>query len=471
MSSTLIKAPARRFKLQLTIVFQKINEAVEAKDENGERRYKYIILKGSSRSSKTMSLIDFHDFYARKHKNKRATIWRDTKKDVVDTVFNDLKKRMVDTDRWKFQHGFHATTHVLSYNTGSTIEFRGADEITAHGLNQNTAWLNEPYIISRTTFDQIDQRTEDFIFIDWNPKQGHWIEDVAKDPRAIVIHSTFLDNPFCPLEQKYKILSYQPVSMCSLVINKKLKEQEARDYDYLINPAGFDSREIKELTRCRENEFKKSANLFNWQVYGLGIKGERPNRIFRFIEIPDSRFFELRDVPELFYSDWGAVDPWAVGHAKYYDGAIYLHELNYRSENEIRQFLTDTERHQIGVEENGLVGWTFSRLNIPYESTIVCDPNRHAKIIAARQAGWEYAVAADKPPGSIIDGIDLLCGLTVYFTASSKNIAYEQENYSRKVDPHGVVLEEPEDINNHHMDGSRYAGLKWLYEGVIQPRK
>lgn len=467
MSYIQTKAPSKVFDIQLTIVYQKIQAAIDAKASDGSRRYKYIILKGSSRSGKTMSLLDIMDFYARQHKHKRITIWRDTKKDVVDTVFKDLEKRLSSTGRWMFQHKFHKTTHDLTYNTGSTIEFRGADDVSAHGLNQSVAWLNEPYKITLNAYNQIDQRTEDFIFIDWNPKQGHWIDDLAKDPRAIVIHSTFKDNPFCPEEQRYKILSYQPVSMCEFVRGEIMDEKTARHYDCTLNMQHYDERLVRELSRCQENESKSSADLWHWQVYGLGEKGERPNRIFHWHEIPDEQFFALQDVPELYYSDWGAVDPWAMGWLKYYDGAIYVHEMNYTSENEIRALLSDTERKQIGVEENGLVSWYVGKMQLPYAATIVCDPNRHAKIVALRQAGWDYAVAADKPPGSILDGIDLLNGLTVYYTASSVNVKYEQENYSRKVDNYGVVLEEPEDVNNHHMDGIRYGGLKWLYEGVI----
>ena len=106
---------------------------------------------------------------------------------------------------------------------------------------------------------------------------------------------------------------------------------------------------------------------------------------------------------------------------------------------------------------------------IPQDAVIVCDNNRPLKIIALREAGWEYAVAASKPTGSIIDGIDLLNNLEVYYTASSINIKNEQENYSRKVDRYGVVLEEPEDKDNHIAgDPARYVALFLQAEGIIR---
>jgi len=99
---------------------------------------------------------------------------------------------------------------------------------------------------------------------------------------------------------------------------------------------------------------------------------------------------------------------------------------------------------------------------------IVCDNNRPLKIIALRNAGYEYAIAAVKGAGSIIDGISLLSGLKVYYTASSTNLKYEQENYSRMVDRYGIVLEEPEDNNNHLMDPARYGAEFLRSQGIIK---
>lgn len=433
--------------------------------------YRYIIDEGSSRSSKTFSLIDCYDIYGRTRMNKRLTVWRDTKKSCKETVLNDAKKRLKTTGRWD-QRAFNITDSVYTYPTGSTFEIHGTDdEITVHGLTQDAAWLNEPYKISRAVFDQIDQRTSDFIIIDWNPKQAHWIEDLKKDPRTLVIHSTFKDNPFCPPEQRRKILSYQPVKNCRLVERKLLTEKEANEYDTVKNPRAFSPGALKELSRCKENEHKRSANEYNWAVYGLGLKAEKPNRIYRFGEISLAEYQAL-DVREYFYSDWGAVDPWAVGGFKYYDGALYVNELNYESENNIRMRLSHTELEQLRGKDEGLVSWAFAHWNIPYDATIICDPNRRMKILALRAAGWEYALGLTiKETGTgknaIIDGVDLVNDIPVYYTSTSVNIKHEQENYSRQVDRYGVVLEDPEDFDNHHMDGIRYGATFLQAEGII----
>lgn len=453
---------------QATIVYQKTWDAINATNPDGSRKYRYIIHRGSSRSSKTVSIIDIYDTYARSNLNKRLTAWRDTKTDCKKTVLNDALKRFKATGRYKVGQDFNKTESIFTYDTESTFEIHGTDdEETVHGLTQDAAWVNEPYKISKDTFDQIDQRTSDFVIIDMNPKKDHWSDDLAKDPRAIVIHSTFKDNPFCPVEQKTKILSYQPVKMCDAVETKVLSESEAKKYDVEINEKGLSDKQIKELLRCILNEEKKSANAFNWAVYGLGTKAERPNRIFHWEEIPNDQYRAIR-ADKIYGVDWGAVDPMGVLEAKYYDGALYLHELNYLSENKLKEKLTPSERAQISKVDEGFIMWFFRKLGMDTSRVVVCDNNRPLKIRALRSAGFEYAIEAVKGSGSVVDGIDLLNGMKVYYTSTSENIAYEQENYSRKVDRLGEVQEEPEDTDNHLMDPARYVAEFLRKEGIIK---
>ena len=457
--------------MQATIVFQKNWEAIHALNEDGSRKYKYIVNEGSSRSSKTVSLIDCFDLYARENDNKRMTAWRDTKTDCKKTVLNDVLKRLKSTNRYKVGNDFNKTESIFTYTTDSTFEIHGTDdEETVHGLTQDCAWLNEPYKISRETFDQIDQRTSDFVFIDWNPKKAHWIDDIKKSPRCLVIHSTFSDNPFCPPEQKAKILSYQSVKKSWVVTSGLMNEQDANRYDIELNPLGITEKQINELARCRLNEVTNSANDFSWDVYGLGIKGERPNRIFRWTKIPDQLYHDIKVHKDAHITtiDWGAVDPWGILDIKYYDGALYLHQRNYLSENKLREKLSPTEQAQINESEEGFITWYFSKFGIPTDRAIICDSNRPAKILGLRRLGYDYAVAATKGAGSIIDGVDGLNSIPVYYTASSTDLEYEQENYSRKVDRYGVVLEEPEDIDNHLIDPARYGYFYFVQQGYIK---
>lgn len=444
--------------------------AIHKKKPNGERKYKYIINTGSSRSSKTYSLIDVADKYARDYTNKRGTIWRDTKTDCKKTVLNDALKHHKNTGRYQRGYFFNKTESIFHYKNQSTVEIHGTDdEETVHGLTQDWAWLNEPYKISKDTFDQIDQRTSDFIFIDWNPKKDHWIDSLSKQDNAIVIHSTFRENPFCPAEQRIKIESYQPVECSVVVLNKILTEKEAFVYNIKENPLNISETDLEELKRCIYNEEKGTANKYKWEVYGLGKKGERPNRIFNFKEILYSKYLSI-DSPVYYGVDWGVVHNMGILEAKYYDGALYFHEISYKSENDLKKELTILEKQQIQKHiEEGFIMWYFRKLGINADRPQICDNNRPNKVIALRKAGFEKAVTATKGQGSIIDGIDGLNNIDVYYTHTSVNFKNEQENYSRLVDKRtGEVLEEPEDDNNHLMDPARYIYQFLVEIGLIK---
>lgn len=452
--------------MEATVVFEWNWNAIHALNPDGTRKYRYIINEGSSRSSKTYSLIDCIDLYARENEDKRLTVWRDTKTDCKKTVLNDTLKHLKKTKRYKVDQDFNKTESIFTYDSGSTFEIHGTDdEETVHGLTQDVSWFNEPYKISKDTFDQVDQRTADFIFLDWNPKKAHFIDDLKKDARTIVIKSTFKHNPFCPPEQKAKILSYQPVSRCEIVESKLLTENEARIYDIEKNLSGFTSKQIKELARCIENERKNSASDYKWSVYGLGEKAERPNRIFKWQSITDAAYRAI-DTTVYYGVDWGAVDPWGIVEAKYYDGALYLREINYLSENKIREKLTPTELQQISENDEGFVSWYFDKFGISKQATIVCDTNRPGKTAALRRIGYTRATPASNK--SILDGIDVLNDVKVYYTESSENLEYEQENYSRKVDRYGIVLDDPEDVDNHLIDPVRYVALILQRLGIIK---
>lgn len=452
----------------VTIVFSKNHDAINAVDENGQRLYRYIINEGSSRSSKTRSLIQLVHKYGNQHKGKRMSVWRDTLKDCKDTVGADIKEVFPQLPLANYVT-FNKTESIYTFPSGSAFEIRGADEPNKlHGYNCHLAWLNEPYQITKDVFDQLDMRTEDVIIIDWNPQESHWIDDLKKDKRAIVIHSTFRDNPFCPPEQRLKILSYQPVKMCKIVEDKLMNEIQAKDYDIVKNPLHIPEKQLIELVRCIENERKGSASSYKWSVYGLGLHAEKPNRIFFWEEIQNTVYDKI-DAKKYYGVDWGTVDPWGILEAKYYDGALYLHELNYSSENSIKENLTVNDLMEINKDpEGGIVKWMFTKLNIDRKAYVVCDTNRPLKIEALWNMGYGYAHAAPKPAGSLIDGIDILSNMKIYYTASSHNIKFEQENYSRQIDRYGVVLNEPEDKHNHLIDPTRYVALFLKLLGIMK---
>lgn len=444
--------------ISATIVFQK--------NWNAIGNYRYVINSGSSRSSKTYSLCQLVYLYALQNPNKKISVFRDTKQICKQTVFEDMKKLYPSMPYFKTVE-LNITESIFKFKNGSAIHIEGTDDpIKMHGYHSDILWFNESNSISKETFDQLDMRCTGMVFLDYNPVKSHFVEDLIKEQSALLIKSTWRDNPFIPNNEKVKILSYQSVRKSKIVEDGILTEQQAIEYNISENKLSLSKGLISELSRCIENERKNAANDFNWDVYSLGLKAERPNRIFHWNEIPLQEYLQLQtDV--YYYSDWGAVDPWAIGECKYLDGCLYIREKNYESENNLRARLDPSEIYNINSVDEGLISYVFRKLQIGYDHYIICDPNRVTKVRALRDAGYDYAIAPPKPPGSIIDGIDLLNNLKVFYTSDSPNVKYEQENYSRQVDRYGIVLEDPEDIDNHHMDGCRYVGLFLQSQGII----
>jgi PBSX family phage terminase large subunit len=453
--------------LKATVVFEQIWSAINAKNEDGTRRYKYIINTGSSRSSKTFSILQSHWLSCLHNENKRISIWRETKADCKMTILTDLKKAIPSLPN-NDNVEFNKTESIYKFKTGSTIEFMGGDEENRlHGFQGDIAHLNEPYNFTEEAFNQIDMRTSDYILIDWNPKANHWIDKLSKRENAIVIHSTYKDNPFVPEQQLKKILSYLPIKYTKVVKNGLITELNAKAYNLELNNLCFTESELNELKLAIFNESQTTANDYLHLVYAEGLKAEKQGRIYNWKPIDYFQYLQI-DKTVYYGCDWGLVDPFAIVEVKYHDGNLYVHEVNYKSENEIRKTLTTTENHQINAQsDEGLVSWLFTKLNIPKDKTIVCDSNRPSKIIALRRSGWEYAISVGGKT-RLIDRIGTMQSLNVYYTSTSKNLEFEQENYSYQKDRFGVTLEQPEDGNDHLINATEYITQKLFEMNIIK---
>jgi phage terminase large subunit len=92
------------------------------------------------------------------------------------------------------------TSNPGNYTIGkTTIEFFSADKvIKARGPKRHILFCNEIDGISEQVFDQLDLRTKETVFMDYNPVAEFFIHESgmigAKD--SAFIKSTYLDNPF-----------------------------------------------------------------------------------------------------------------------------------------------------------------------------------------------------------------------------------------------------------------------------------
>jgi phage terminase large subunit len=395
--------------MKATIVFEKIWEAINAKNEDGSRKYKYIINTGSSRSSKTHSILQTHWVKSLSVPNTRVSIWRETKADCKMTILADLKKAVPTFPNIE-SVVFNKTESMYTFSNGSTIEFMGGDEENrVHGFQGNIAHLNEPYKFGLDAFNQIDMRTTDYIIIDWNPKNNHWIDELSRRKNAIVIHSTYKDNPFVPEEQKKKIESYDP-----------------------SNPYNVE---------------QGTANAYLHAVYALGLKAEKPNRIFKnWKTLNDADFYKL---PYQIYRglDFGLSAKTALCDMKFDgDENYFFKERLYLPMNEMKGSLSEE----------------FERLGIEKHIEIICDSGNEinkSEGIKLRNAGYNI-IFAKKGAGSISSGIETMQKSKIHYTKESVNIENEYEQYSWKI-WQGIQMDVPEENGDDHiLDAMKYV-ISW----------
>lgn len=177
---------------------------------------------------------------------------------------------------------WNRTNHQYTFETGSVIEFFGADDSSkVHGPRRDRLFINEANHIDFETFDQLELRTNEYIFLDWNPTEDFWFYEEVEGKRDDVdlIILNYLDNES-------------------------------------INPA------VKRSLEMRKNRAKW------WPVYGLGLRGQVEERIYTDWEVIETIPHEAKLVR--YWTDFGyAHDPASIGAIYEYNGGYIVHQLAY----------------------------------------------------------------------------------------------------------------------------------------------
>lgn len=371
------------------------------------------ILEGGSRSTKTWSIIQWIILYCQKNKDqgKRITISRDRLTWLKDTVFKDFREYLKMIGWWN-EKNMH--NRDMTYNLfGNEISFIGLDEAAKlHGRKQNVFWINEligtpgsAYNATQETFDQLEMRTTEFWFLDYNPKTtSHWVYDITKRDDVLFSHSTMLDNPF--LEEKIirKIKGYEPTV---------------------------------------ENVIRGTADDTKWKIYGLGKRAVHHGIIFSNInwvkEIPADARLVANGLDFGFTNDVTALEKVYL-----HGGELWINELIYSSG------LLNTDIMRLMGNSN--VG----------RQLIIADSAEQKSIAEIRSKGWNIEGAV-KGPDSVSNGIDILKRYKINITERSAGMKVEAENYVWKENKQtGEFLNVPIDDFNHGWDAIRYVALNCI---------
>ena len=247
---------------------------------------------GGTGASKTVSIMLWLVDKAQSNKGKLISVVSESFPHLKRGVIRDFRNIMEEHGYW-LRDSWNKTDYIYSFPTGSKIEFFSADQPgKVRGPRRDILFINEANNISYETYTQLEVRTKELIWLDWNPVSEFWWYE--------------------------EILGKQDVDFLTLTY---------KDNDSL------DPRIVKTI------EARKSNKNW-WRVYGLGLLGEAEGRIFTDWKMIDKVPHEAR--LERNGMDFGySNDPSSIVAIHKYDGGFILDEILHRKGMSNKQ-LADT---------------------------------------------------------------------------------------------------------------------------------
>lgn len=478
-------------------VFAAIWKALNKKNAGNSHYYKLIVEEGGSRSTKTWSNFQALFLYLFENPLSSVTVLRDTQKSCRDIVEKDWKQWLSDpmvrkkeyddgnitveqfdkflqTENLKQYLIENKTNHTWTFkHNGNVIWFTGLDdENLAMGMTQTICWINEPYSFQYDVYKQLAMRSKVIIF-DWNPKQNHWVENEKAKETTFVHYSTFKDNPFIIPETKMQILSYQPIHRAEAVELGLITKEKVFSYDFESNPFQLTDKQIRELKRCIYNEKTGSASEYDWDVYGLGKKSEKPNKIYKGWKPITLEEYNSIDEREYFGLDYGWAKPTAFLSVKYRDGVFYVRPRLYQPMNSMK----DKSGVQIPLGEK-LIEKGFPSGNVTYGWADSSDKEAGSDISMTNSIRENYQlnlVPTSKPTYKERWAFFSACKVRYVVDKRNENeyktvyapFEFECENYELEY-INGEPTGKPIKKNDHYINAFEYCG--WGMKGYLNIR-
>lgn len=255
-------------------------EASRVFEDNYNTQTRFVVNVGGTRSTKTYSILQCLVVKALQQ-SYTISIVRKSLPSLKLSVLRDFIEILTNMGLYNEEN--HNKTDN-SYRLGeSIIEFFSIDDAQKRrGTKRNILYINEANELSYEDFFQLQIRTTDQVFLDFNPSEMFWaVDEVMPREDCTTIHSTFLDNPFLPEEQVEEI--------------KRLKYT---DPDY-------------------------------WNVYGLGLFGGSRKLVYQY-EIADQIPSQAKLIA--LGLDWGfSNDPTAIVEVYQFIDELYINELVYKT--------------------------------------------------------------------------------------------------------------------------------------------
>jgi len=238
-------------------------------------------ISGGTSASKTISILLILIDFAQSHSAKIISVVSETMPHLRKGAMRDFKNIMETHNYWN-DDDWNETNSIYTFPGNTIIEFFSADDPSkVRGPRRDVIFINEANNVPFETYEQLELRTNDVVWLDWNPVQEFWFYTEVKDKEDV----------------DFMILTY--------------KDNEA------LNPAIVKSIESR---KDRKNW---------WKIYGEGLLGEAEGRIYTGWQQLDEIPHEARLVR--YGLDFGySNDPAAIVAIYEYNGGRIYDEITYR---------------------------------------------------------------------------------------------------------------------------------------------
>ena len=293
-------------------------------------------VQGGTSASKTISILLY--LIARAQSDKEPTLTSVISESVPHLkrgVIRDFRNIMESHGYWS-DSLWNATDSIYTFETGSKIEFFSADQPDKlRGARRDRCFINEANNVHLDAFDQLEVRTKEFIFLDWNPTNEFWFYTDVSGKRSDVDHIilTYKDNEACPIE---------------IVTSIEMRK----------NRAGW------------------------WKVYGEGQLGEVEGRIYTGWNVIDEIPHEAR--LERRWLDFGySNDQSAIGEVWYYNvGRIFNENLYQKgmSNKQLADFLNALSKPQTMIVADSAEPKSIDELRSYGLSVVPCEKGKDSVV-------------------------------------------------------------------------------------------
>lgn len=266
------------------------------------------IVQGGSSASKTISILLYLIALAQADKKKTLTsVVSESIPHLKRGAIRDFKNIMMEHNYWKDEN-WNTTDSTYTFETGSQIEFFSSDNgDKLRGARRDRLFINEANNVPFEAFEQLEIRTKEFVYLDYNPSNEFWVQTEILGNRT--------------------------------------------DYDFII----ITYKDNEALAQSIVDALEQRKNRTSWwQVYGLGQLGEIEGKIYKNWLIVDSIPHEA--VLERYGIDFGYTnDPTSIVAIYRYNGGYIVDEIAFQkglSNRQIADIILNQENNALCVADS-----------------------------------------------------------------------------------------------------------------------